>query len=88
MTIPIGSLIITKQNPSLIEFDAGFVHLFNEEKTGKCYGIPVGACGLVVGVRNIISPRNYIIDVLFGERILSIADYNDQHGNPVWCDIL
>lgn len=88
MNIPIGSLIRTKRTPISNFTEVGWSQYFFDEKTENCQVVPDGTYGLVINTRRISSVGNKIIDILFGERILSIADYTDQHGRLVWCDIV
>ena len=86
--IPIGSLIITKLTPSSVFFGSHKGQYFFDEKTGNCSLIEVGTCGLIVDNSRLSAIGNKVIDVLFFEHILSIADYVDQYGNNVWCDVV
>lgn len=86
--IPVGSLIRTKRTPISNFTAVGWSQYFFDEKTENCCAIPDGTYGLVVNTNRISAVGNKIIDVLFDERILSIADYTDQYGRLVWCDIV
>lgn len=86
-----GNLIQTKVNPAITgagKEGATAVNYFFCEKTQHNYSIPVGTFGLIVNTKRTSALGNIVIDILFDEKILAIADYNDQYGNPIWCDIV
>lgn len=88
MNIPIGSLVRTKSTPISRVTDKGSYQYFFCETTEMSYKVQDGTYGLIINNSRISAVGNKIIDILFGERILSIADYTDQYGNNVWCEIM
>ena len=67
----------------------GYFYCFCEQD-GMTHPIKHGSVGIVINMSRVSSIGNKIVDILFNgsEKIVSIAYYDDQHGNPLWCDIL
>lgn len=86
-----GNLIRTKKSPS--SFDepdgSGYFYCFCEQD-GMTHPIKHGSVGIVINMSRVSYIGDKIIDILFSDenKILSIAYYDDQHGNPLWCDII
>jgi hypothetical protein len=84
-----GNLIRTKKSPS--DFDApDRSGLFFCEQDGMTHEISHGTIGLIINIDRVSAIGNPIVDILFSDenKILSTAHYDDQHGNPLWCNIL
>ena len=81
-----GNLIQTKQSP-LAHSKA---YYFFCEQDGMTYQISHGTIGLIINIDRVSAIGNPIVDILFSDenKILSTAHYDDQHGNPLWCNIL
>lgn len=88
MNIPIGSFIRTKRTPISSSTAEGSHQYFFDEITENCCSVQDGTYGLVINNSRISTVGNKVIDVLFGERILSMADYTDQYGKNIWCEVL
>lgn len=91
MKLKPGNLIKVKSNPMCYTDPTGKeppVNYFFSEKKEHSFLISVGTVGLVISTKRRSSVGNLIIDILFEDEILSIAEYDDQYGNPIWCDIL
>jgi hypothetical protein len=86
-----GNLIRTKKSPhSLDQPDgSGYFYCFCEQDQ-MSHSISYGSIGIVINMSRVSSIGNKIVDILFNssEKIVSIAYYDDQHGNPLWCDII
>jgi hypothetical protein len=84
-----GNLIRTKRSPTDPDRPdrSGF---FFCEQDGMTHPIKYGSIGLIINMSRVSAIGNNVIDILFNdsEKIVSIAYYDDQHGNPLWCDIL
>lgn len=65
-----------------------YVNYFFSEKKEHSFPIYIGTVGLVISTTRRSYVGNLVIDILFEDEILSIAEYDDQYGNPIWCDIL
>lgn len=87
MKLKPGNLIKVKSNP-MCYFKNPPVNFFFSEKKEHSFPISVGTVGLVISTTRRSAVGNLVIDVLFNDEILSIAQYDDQYGNPIWCDIL
>jgi hypothetical protein len=81
-----GNLIQTKQSP-LANSKA---YYFFCEQDGMTHDISHGTIGLIINIDRVSAMGNPIVDILFSDenKILSTAHYDDQHGNPLWCNIL
>ena len=66
------------------------VYYFFCEQDGMTYQISHGTIGLIINIDRVSAMGNPIVDILFSHenKILSTAHSDDQHGNPLWCDIL
>jgi len=87
-----GNLIKIKSNHMCYSSPIGskeppVMFLFSQKKEHN-YPISVGTVGLIISITRKSSIGNLVVDILFEDDILSIAEYNDQYGNPLWCDIL
>ncbi len=84
-----GNLIQTKKSPSDLD-RPDRSGIFFCEQDGMTHSISYGSIGLVINMSRVSSIGNKIIDILFNgtEKIVSIAYYDDQYGNPLWCDII
>ncbi len=86
-----GNLIRTKKSPSSHDEPdgSGYFYCFCEQD-GMTHPIKYGSVGIVINMSRVSSIGNEIVDILFNgsEKIVSIAYYDDQHGNPLWCDII
>jgi hypothetical protein len=84
-----GNLIQTKKSPKDLDRPdrSGF---FFCEQDGHTYPIKYGSIGLIINMSRISALGNNVVDILFNdsEKIVSIAHYDDQYGNPLWCDII
>lgn len=91
MKLKPGNLIKVKNNPMCYTDPRGKeppVNYFFSEQKEHSYPISVGTVGLIINTSRRSAVGNLVIDVLFADEILSIAEYDDQHGNPAWCEIL
>jgi hypothetical protein len=91
MKLKPGNLIKVKSNPASYYSPTGKeppVNYFFSEKKEHSFPISVGTVGLVISTTRRSTVGNLVIDVLFNDEILSIAQYDDQYGNPIWCDII
>jgi len=84
-----GNLIRTKKSPSSLDEPEGGGYFYCEQD-GMTHPIKHGSVGIVINMSRVSSIGNKIVDILFNgsEKIVSIAYYDDQHGNPLWCDII
>jgi hypothetical protein len=86
-----GNLIRTKKSPH--SFDqpdgSGYFYCFCEQDQ-MSHSISHGSVGIVINMSRVSSIGNKIVDILFNgsEKIVSIGYYDDQYGNPLWCDII
>ena len=89
MKLKTGNLIKVKSNPMCYTDPTGKeLNYFFSEKKEHSFPISIGTVGLVISTTRRSSVGNLVIDILFEDEILSIAEYDDQYGNPIWCDIL
>lgn len=94
MKLKPGNLIKVKNNPMCYmcytdpRGKEPPVYYFFSEKKEHSFPISIGTVGLVISTTRKSAVGNLVIDVLFNDEILSIAQYDDQYGNPIWCDIL
>jgi len=91
MKLKPGNLIKVKSNPMCYTDPTGKeppVNYFFSEKKEHSFPISVGTVGLVISTKRRSSVGNLVIDILFEDEILSIAEYDDQYGNPIWCEII
>ena len=96
MKLKPGNLIKVKSNPMCYTDPTGkeppVNYFFSEKKEHSfpehSFPISVGTVGLVISTTRRSSVGNLVIDILFEDEILSIAECADQYGNPIWCDIL
>jgi hypothetical protein len=81
-----GNLIQTKQSP--LAHSNGYY--FFCEQDGMTHEISHGTIGLIINIDRVSAIGDPIVDILFSDenKILSTAHYDDQHGNPLWCNIL
>ena len=89
MKLKPGNLIKVKSNPMCYTDRTGKeLNYFYSVKKEHSFPISVGTVGLVISTTRRSSVGNLVIDILFEDEILSIAECDDQYGNPIWCDIL
>ena len=89
MKLKPGNLIKVKSNPMCYTDPTGKeLNYFFSEKKEHSFPISIGTVGLVISTTRRSSVGNLVIDILFEDEILSIAEYDDQYGNPIWCEIL
>jgi hypothetical protein len=91
MKLKPGNLIKVKSNPMCYTDPTGKeppVNYFFCEKKEHSFPISIGTVGLVISTTRKSAVGNLVIDVLFNDEILSIAKYDDQYGNPIWCEII
>jgi len=90
MKLKPGNLIKVKTNPASYSPTGKEppVNYFFSEKKEHSFPISIGTVGLVISTTRRSAAGNLIIDVLFNDEILSIAQYDDQYGNPIWCEII
>ncbi len=84
-----GNLIQTKKSPADIS-GPDRSGMFFCEQDGMTHPIKIGSIGIIINMSRVSSIGNKIVDILFNgsEKIVSIAYYDDQYGNPMWCDII
>lgn len=91
MKLKPGNLIKVKSNPMCYTDPTGKeppVNYFFSEKKEHSFPISIGTVGLVISTTRKSAVGNLVIDILFEDEILSIAEHDDQYGNPIWCEII
>ena len=88
MKLKPGNLIKVKNNPMCHTSPTGKwqdppVNYFFSEKKEHSFPISIGTVGLVISTTRKSAVGNLVIDILFEDEILSIAQYDDQYGNPI-----
>jgi len=87
-----GNLIQTKKSPADFSCLNGPDRsgMFFCEQDGMTHPIKIGSIGIIINMNRVSSIGNKIVDILFNgsEKIVSIAYYDDQYGDPMWCDII
>ena len=84
-----GNLIQTKKSPADTS-GPDRSGMFFCEQDGMTHPIKLGSIGIIINMNRVSAIGNKIVDILFNgsEKIVSIAYYDDQYGNPMWCDII
>lgn len=84
--LKIGSLI--EIIPSPLSWK-GYYNLW-DSKARHTYQIPHGSNGLVVDLRWVPVAEDNVVDIWFWDigKVLTILEYNNSLGEPLWCNIL
>ena len=81
-----GTLVRITHKPTDSSTDK--MTMFWCEKQGMCRCIEVGTAVIIVHGTEKSAVGNDLVHFMYQNVIYSIADYNDQRGRPLWCDII
>ena len=81
-----GTLIRLVRKPTDSSEDT--TTIFWCEKHSMCRYLEVGTVAIIVNGTEKSAIGNTLIHFMCQNVIYSIADYNDQRGRPLWCDII
>ena len=81
-----GTLIRLVRKPTDSSEDT--TTIFWCEKHSMCHYLEVDTVAIIVNGTEKSAIGNTLIHFMCQNVIYSIADYNDQRGRPLWCDII